>query len=39
MGETQTSVKNVIPDVGNRFNLDENVVSGEQTSASRSTVL
>lgn len=29
MGEKQTSVKDVTPDVGNRFNLEENVVSGE----------
>lgn len=28
MGETRTSVKDVIPDVGGRFNLDESVVSG-----------
>ncbi len=28
MGETRTSVKDVIPDVGGRFSLDESVVSG-----------
>ena len=31
MGETRTSVKNVIPDVGRRFSLDESVVSGAWT--------
>ena len=28
MGVTRTSVKDVIPDVGRRFSLDESVVSG-----------
>lgn len=28
MGETRTSVKDVIPDVGGRFTLDQSVVNG-----------
>ena len=32
MDVTQTSVKEVIPDVGGRFSLDENVVKGLYTS-------
>lgn len=28
MGETRTSVRDVIPDIGGRFTLDESVVSG-----------
>jgi hypothetical protein len=29
MGETRTSVKDVIPEIGTAFNLDENVIKGQ----------
>jgi hypothetical protein len=32
MGETRTSVKDVIPEAGTAFNLDENVIKGQPIS-------
>lgn len=36
MGETKTSVKEVIPEVGGRFTLDENVINRKQPPGNRS---